>query len=188
MPASNRSVFFATSNRGKVLEARIILRPFGVRVRPFSGKGVEIQADTVEVASYSAREAARRYDQTLIVEDAGLFVEELDGFPGPFSSYAFKTIGIEGLLTLLGDRRSRKASFRSAVAYCEPRGEPRVFEGQVRGRIARSPTGENGFGFDPVFVPSGSERSMGELTLEEKCAISHRGEAMRKFAAWYSRP
>lgn len=186
MPASNSSVFFATSNKGKVLEARIILKPFRIAVKPFSGKGVEVQDDTVEVAAYSAREAARKYDRTLIVEDAGLFVEGLGGFPGPFSSYAFKTIGIEGLLTLLGDRRSRRASFRSAVAYCEPGGEPRVFEGEVLGRIARSPTGENGFGFDPVFLPLGRDASFGELTLEEKCAVSHRGEALRKFAVWYS--
>jgi XTP/dITP diphosphohydrolase len=157
-------------------------------VRPFSGKGAEIQADTVDVASYSAREAARKYGRAVMVEDAGLFVEALYGFPGPFSAYVFKTIGIEGLLALLERERSRRAAFRSAVAYCAPGGEPRVFEGEVRGSITRSPKGENGFGFDPVFLPTGSQRSMGELTLEEKCAISHRGDAMRKFAAWYSRP
>jgi XTP/dITP diphosphohydrolase len=156
-------------------------------VKPFSGKGAEIQADTVEVASYSAREAARKYGRAVMVEDAGLFVEALDGFPGPFSAYVFKTIGIEGLLALLEGEKSRRAVFRSAVAYCERGGEPRVFEGNVRGSIAGSPKGENGFGFDPVFLPTGGQRSMGELTLEEKCAISHRGEAMRKFAAWYSR-
>jgi len=187
MPASSKSVYFATGNRGKVLEARIILKPFGVKVRPFSGKGAEIQAETDQVASFSARDAARKYGRKLIVEDAGLYVEELDGFPGPFSSYAFKTIGIDGLLTLLGASKSRKAHFKSAVAYCEPGGEPHVFEGKVYGRISRVPAGENGFGFDPVFVPAGSTRSMGELTLEEKCGLSHRGEAMRKFAAWFTR-
>jgi len=186
MPESSRSIYFATSNKGKVLEARIVLDPFGIRVKPFSGKGVEIQADTVKVASFSAREAARAYHRTLIVEDAGLFVEALDGFPGPFSSYAFKTIGVGGLLTLLEPKRSRKAAFKSAVAYCEPGAEPRVFTGEVHGTISKSPTGKNGFGFDPVFIPSGLERSMGELTLEEKCEISHRGKAMRKFASWYS--
>ncbi|MDA4135727.1 MAG: RdgB/HAM1 family non-canonical purine NTP pyrophosphatase [Thaumarchaeota archaeon] len=188
MPGSSKAVSFATSNRGKVLEARIIFKPFGLRVRPFSGKGAEIQADTTDVASYSAREAARKYGRAVMVEDAGLFVEALDGFPGPFSAYVFKTIGIEGLLALLEREKSRSAAFRSAVAYCAPDGEPHVFEGEVRGRITRSPKGRNGFGFDPVFLPTGSRKSMGELTLEEKCAISHRGEAMRKFAAWYSRP
>ena len=185
MPASSRSVFFATGNTGKVDEARMIMEPFAIRVKPFSGKGAEIQADIAEVASYSASTAARRYRRSLIVEDAGLFVEALDGFPGAFSSYVFETLGIRGLLTLLEQSESRNAYFRSAVAYCEPEGEPKVFEGKVSGTITRSPHGENGFGFDPVFLPSNAKKTMGELSLAEKCAISHRGEAMRKFAAWY---
>ena len=117
-----------------MLEARIILKPSESRSSRSAARGWRSRTTPSEVAAYSAREAARRYGRALIVEDAGLFVEALGGFPGPFSSYAFKTIGIEGLLTLLGGRRSRKASFRSAVAYCEPGGEPRVFEGEVLGR------------------------------------------------------
>jgi XTP/dITP diphosphohydrolase len=148
---------------------------------------VEIQADSVsEVAAYSAKVASGRYGRALIVEDAGLFVDALGGFPGPFSSYVFKTLGIAGLLGLLERERSRKASFRSAVAYCEPAGEPMVFEGTVRGRILKTPIGEGGFGFDPVFMPEGRRKSMAEMTLEEKCEVSHRGEAMRKFGAWFA--
>ncbi|MGA2199001.1 MAG: RdgB/HAM1 family non-canonical purine NTP pyrophosphatase [Nitrososphaerales archaeon] len=186
MRGSSRSVTFATSNPGKIREARVVLSRFGVRVVPFDGKGVEIQADTVsEVAAFSARAASRRYDRPLMVEDAGLFVDALRGFPGPSSSYVYKTVGIQGLLALLGGARSRSAHFQSAVAYCDPNGEPRIFEGVVNGRISRSPSGENGFGFDPVFVPAGGRRSMGQLTMEEKCAISHRGDALRKFAERY---
>jgi len=187
MRGSIKPVAFATSNRGKIEEARIVLSPFGMAVRPFNGKGLEIQAETVsEVAAFSAEVASRKHGRALIVEDAGLFVDSLQGFPGPFSSYVYKTLGIGGLLSLLEGARSRRASFRSAVAYCEPAGEPRVFEGLVTGRISKSPSGENGFGFDPVFVPTGSRRSMGQLTLMQKCEVSHRGEALRKFAAWYT--
>ena len=185
MPASNRSIYFATSNKGKEVEARIILSPFGIKVRPFPGKGVEIQAETVEVAAYSAREGARKYRRALIVEDAGLFVDELNGFPGPFSSYAFKTIGIPGLLRLMKNARSRTAAFKSAVAYCEPGGRAKVFEGKVSGTIVNRPVGANGFGFDPIFLPERSPKTMGQLTVEEKCRISHRAEAMRKFAQWF---
>lgn len=189
MPGSSRSVAFATSNQGKVREARAVLAPLGIEVVPFDGKGVEIQAETVrEVAAYSARAAAGKYGIALFVEDAGLFVESLGGFPGPSSSYVFRTIGIGGLLRLLESGASRRARFMSAVAYCEPGGEPSVFEGIVRGRISASARGRNGFGFDPVFVPSRGRRSFGELTLGEKCAVSHRGEALRKFAEWYLRP
>jgi len=186
MPGSSRSIHFATGNRGKVEEARIILSQFEIRPLPFDGKGVEVQASTVsEVASYSARAASVKYGRRLIVEDAGLFVDALGGFPGPFSSYAFKTVGIAGLLRLLAGERSRRASFRSAVAYCDPSGAPVVFEGAVAGRILRDPVGEGGFGFDPVFVPDGRKKSMAQMTLDEKCRVSHRGEAMRKFGSWF---
>src|SRR5208283_1389843 len=147
MRASSRSIHFATGNSGKVQEARIILAPFRVRPLPFDGKGVEVQASTVsEVAAYSARTASRKYRRALIIEDAGLFVDALSGFPGPFSSYVFKTVGVAGLLRLLERERSRTASFRSAVAFCAPSGEPVVFEGTVSGRIMRWPTGTGGFG------------------------------------------
>lgn len=186
MPGSSREVTFATSNEGKIMEARLILAPYGIAVTPLDGKGIEIQAETVaEVAAFSAREASKKYRSPLIVEDAGLFVDSLGGFPGPSSSYVFKTVGIRGLLMLMEGSRSRRATFRSAVAFCDPSGEPLVFEGMVRGRISAAPAGGNGFGFDPVFVPSGLRRTMGELSLEEKCALSHRGEAMRKFADWF---
>jgi len=186
MRASSRSILFATGNRGKIQEARLILSPFRIRPLPFDGKGLEVQASTVsEVAAYSARVASRNCGRALIVEDAGLFVEALDGFPGPFSSYVFKTIGIAGLLRLLEREVSRKASFKSAVAFCTPSGEPVVFEGIVTGRILRAPAGGGGFGFDPVFVPDGRKKSMAQMTLAEKCQVSHRGEAMRKFASWF---
>jgi len=81
--------------------------------------------------------------------------------------------------------RSRTAAFKSAVAYCEPGGRAKVFEGKVSGTIVNRPVGANGFGFDPIFLPERSPKTMGQLTVEEKCRISHRAEAMRKFAQWF---
>ena len=188
MPGSSRTVSFATGNSGKVEEATIILAPFGIRVKAFDGKGVEIQAETVEeVASYSAAEAASSFRRALMVEDAGFFVEALNGFPGVYASHAFGTIGIAGVLKLLEGSRSRRAVFRSAVAYCTPGGKPVIFRGEVKGRISEAQLGRGGFGFDPVFVPEGFRKTMAQLTVEQKCAVSHRGEAMRAFGAWYSR-
>jgi XTP/dITP diphosphohydrolase len=194
MPGSSRgregSVLFATSNRGKLEEARIILSPLGLSVEQCDGKGVEIQADTTgEVAAHASRGAALAAGRPVLVEDAGLRVESLKGFPGPYSSHAFKTIGLAGIIALLrsppGRRVGRAATFVSSVGYCEPRGEPVLFEGSVRGTITRRPRGTKGFGFDPIFVPEGGSKTFGELTLEEKCAVSHRAVAMRKFAKWY---
>jgi len=194
MPGSNERsgepILFATSNGGKLDEARKILLPFGLSVEQYDGKGVEIQADTTgEVASHASRGAAITAGRPVLVEDAGLYVESLRGFPGPYSAHAFKTIGVVGVIALLKSsptrRADRAARFVSSVSYCEPRREPRLFEGSVRGAIAPSPRGKRGFGFDPIFVPEGLTRTFGEMTLEEKSAVSHRAVALRKFAKWY---
>lgn len=188
MPASNErpTIVFATSNRGKLEEARAILRPFGISVKQFDGKGIEIQADTnLEVAAFAARGASASAGRPLLVEDAGLYVDALSGFPGPYSAYVFKTIGVDGLVKLLGNNPSRRARFVSSVAYCEPHGEPTMFEGTVKGTIAQRARGKKGFGFDPVFVPQGGRKTFGELTVEEKCRVSHRAASMKKFAVWY---
>jgi XTP/dITP diphosphohydrolase len=194
MPGSSRRrgepVLFATSNGGKLEEARRILLPFGLSVQRHDGKGVEIQADTTgEVAIHASRAAAMTAGRPVLVEDAGLYVESLRGFPGPYSAHAFKTIGVAGMIALLRPpirrRADRAALFVSSVSYCEPGGEPHLFEGSVRGAIAMSPRGSKGFGFDPIFVPKALAKTFGEMTLEEKCAVSHRAVAMRKFAKWY---
>lgn len=181
------SVLLATSNRGKLEEARAILAPFGITVEQYDGKGIEIQADTTsEVAAYASRGAAATAGRPVLVEDAGLHVESLNGFPGPYSAYAFKTIGVAGIIALLRPHPSKRAArFVSSLAYCEPRGEPTLFEGSAVGAITTKPRGKRGFGFDPIFVPEGGTKSFGELTIEEKCAVSHRADAMKKFAKWY---
>ncbi len=188
----HQPILFATSNRGKMEEALQILRPYGIPLQQYDGKGTEIQADTTsEVAAYTSREAASRAGRAVLVEDAGFFVDSLNGFPGVYSAYVFKTLGVRGVLTLLNrsSKRgptSRKARFVSSVAYCEPGGEPSVFEGSVSGTVAARPKGTKGFGFDPIFVPEGRDLTFGELTLDEKCAVSHRAVALRRFANWYS--
>jgi XTP/dITP diphosphohydrolase len=180
-------VLFATSNRGKLEEARAILAPFGISVEGYDGKGVEIQADTTsEVAAYASRGAAKSAGRAVLVEDAGLFVDSLGGFPGAYSAYAFKTIGLAGIIALLRPSpRTRSAEFVSSLAYCEPLGEPELFEGRARGTVTTEPKGAKGFGFDPIFVPDGGRKTFGELTMDEKCAVSHRADSMKKFAKWY---
>src|SRR5271154_1849641 len=130
MPGSSK-VLFATSNRGKLEEARAILAPFGISVEQYDGKGIEIQAETTsEVAAYSSKGAAKAAGQPVLVEDAGLYVTSLQGFPGPYSAYAFKTIGVAGIISLLSSTPAkREARFVSSLAYCEPGGEPTQFEG-----------------------------------------------------------
>jgi len=160
----------------------------GDPVRIFlSGKGVEIEHDDVRVVAETAlKEAVKYRSEALLIEDAGLYVEALKGFPGAYSSYVFRTIGGNGLLRLLSGEKRREAEFRSAVAYGEADGSIWLFEGRVRGAIAGTPRGTGGFGFDPIFVPESSPKTFAEMPIEEKNRISHRALAMTAFAKWYA--
>jgi len=121
------------------------------------------------------------------VEDAGLFVEALKGFPGPYSAYVYRTLGTRGILKLMENVEDRAASFRSVVVFSSPEHQPVCFSGEVKGRISMEERGDSGFGFDPIFEPeAGDGRTFAEMTTEEKNRYSHRAEALRRFAKWYS--
>jgi XTP/dITP diphosphohydrolase len=175
---------FATSNPHKVEEARLVLEPYGFELDTFPHKGTEIQEeDVIKVVKYAADHLPAQEGIGLILEDSGLYINALDGFPASYSSYIFKTLGVEGILRLLEDSSDRSAHFDSAVAL-KFGNEVRVFTGRVYGHISKFPKGSSGFGFDPIFVPEGYSMTLGELSIEEKCRISHRGLALRRLAAW----
>jgi XTP/dITP diphosphohydrolase len=121
----------------------------------------------------------------VVAEDAGLFVDALQGFPGPYSSDVYKRLGVKGVLKLMEGVRNRKASFRSAVAFCRPAGRPKCFLGTVVGTIGLRPRGSGGFGFDPIFIPAeGDGRTFAQMTVDEKNRMSHRARSFRKFSRW----
>jgi len=182
-------VFFATGNFNKFNEARIILKEYGFASALLNVKTVEIQNDSLaEIAKTSAMEAYRLCQLPLIVEDAGLFVHALKGFPGPYAAYVYKTISNPGMLKLMEKVENRKATFRSVIAYYDGKGEPVCFEGEAGGDIAfeeRWGNGKTGFGFDPIFLPKGKSKTFAEIAIEEKNCLSHRAGSVRKFAVWY---
>ncbi len=191
-PLKGKVVFFATGNVHKFNEARGILTGVDIAVGMLRVKDTELQSDSlVEIAQASALDAFKRCGLPVIVEDAGLFIDALKGFPGPYAAYAYKTIGNKGLLKLMESVDTRKAVFQSAIAYCDSDAEsPLVFEGEAAGKITneeRVGNGKSGFGFDPIFQPSGSAKTFAEMTLEEKNGFSHRAMVVRKFAKWYKR-
>ena len=191
-PLKGRVVFFATGNIHKFNEARSILTELDIAVGMLRLKDIEIQSDSLmEIAQASAREVFKLFGLPIIVEDAGLFIDALNGFPGPYAAYAYKTIGNKGLLKLMQNAENRKAWFQSAIAYCNSATKaPVVFEGEATGQITneeRVGKGKSGFGFDPIFQPSGSIKTFAEMTLEEKNVFSHRAKAVRRFAEWYKK-
>lgn len=180
-------IFFATGNINKFNEARGVLAEYGISVAMLKIKTVEIQDDDIEnIAKARALNALHEVNLPLIVEDAGLFIDALKGFPGPFSSYVYKTIGLNGIIKLLNGVEDRRAHFKSAVVFCDPSGELKCFIGVSNGRIAREPRGSSGFGFDPIFEPDERPtKTFGEMGIEEKNLFSHRAKALRRFAEWY---
>ncbi len=186
---NGKMVFFVTGNFHKFNEVRSILSPMGIAVGMLKIKGNEIQSDSItEIAENSAMEAFNRCHLPLIVEDAGLFIDELDGFPGPFAAYVYKTIRNKGILKLMENVQNRKATFRSAIVYYSQDTGPLLFEGQAEGEITlteRKGNGNSGFGFDPIFQPLESKKAFAEMTIEEKNKLSHRANAVNKFAYWF---
>ncbi len=173
---------FATGNPGKIREARAKLAGLGHEVEQWDGGYPELQAGSLqEVAAFGLEHLEGHLDPPFLLEDAGLFVDALEGFPGVYSSYVFDTLGWQGILDLLADRADRSARFRAVVGFHDGR-HPHFFEGIVEGSIAKEGRGEHGFGFDPIFVPEGQERTFGELTMEEKGALSHRSRALDRLA------
>lgn len=175
-----------TGNPAKAEEARAALKPLGIEVEARRVPHPEVQADSLEeVARERALWLHARLQEPFFVEDAGLFVEALRGFPGVYSAYAFRTLGCNGLLRLLAGNAGRGARFEAVIAYIEPRlTSPFLFKGVCPGRVAGEARGAGGFGFDPVFVPEGRERTFAEMGAEEKGGLSHRGRALARFAAW----
>jgi XTP/dITP diphosphohydrolase len=181
------TIRFVTGNEGKVAEAREYLEGVGEVVEQVAFDYTEIQSDSLaEVAAHGAREVCEAVGGPVIVEDSGLFVDALDGFPGPYSAYVEHTVGVERVWRLVEPEADHRARFRSLVAYADAGGEggpPRVetFEGAVRGRIV-APRGEGGFGYDPIFEHD--DTTLAEMSTAEKNAISHRGRALATFVDW----
>jgi len=185
-----RTIYFITRNPHKVKEIRELAVDIG------KGKGVSIQhlnyeypelqlEEIEEVAIASAnhirRERGLEIKAPFFIEDSGLFIHALNGFPGPFSAFVFKKIGNEGILSLMAGKNGeeRRAVFKTVIAFCQSASaEPRIFRGVVEGRIADSARGEGGFGFDPIFEYRGT--TFAEMSTEEKNKISHRGRAFRE--------
>ena len=175
-----KEINFITQNRGKVAELQAKARQFELTINHINASYPELQADALEnVVRYGLAYCQKKFPAPFIIEDSGLFVNALHGFPGPFSSYVYRTIGNSGLVKLVGEGVS--ARFESFIGSYH--NDFKLFRGQVVGRIVAS-RGRGGFGFDPIFEHEG--RTFGEMMIDEKNAISHRSNAAELFLKWAS--
>ncbi|MCI4355816.1 MAG: non-canonical purine NTP pyrophosphatase [Thermoplasmata archaeon] len=173
-------VTFVTSNPGKVAEVRRIFSDFDIGVRWSRRELPEPQSDRLEDVVRAKLRAAHRPGQAVVVEDSGLFVDALRGFPGVYSRFALDTIGLEGVLRV-AKGQIRSARFRAVAGFRRGRTEI-LTEGEVRGELSGRPKGTGGFGFDPIFIPAGERETFAQMSAEGKDALSHRGLAMRSLA------
>jgi XTP/dITP diphosphohydrolase len=188
-------VLLASRNAKKLAELRRILAPAlpGVEVVglddvPPYDEVPESGATFEENALIKAREGFARTGLPTVADDSGLTVEALNGMPGILSArwsgrHGNDEANLRLVLDQVGDVPDDRlgAAFVCAVAYVDAQGEITT-EGRMPGHLVREPRGTNGFGYDPIFVPDGHDRTSAELSVEEKDAISHRGQSLRKLA------
>ena len=173
-------LFFVSSNNHKYHEVKKILDSFGIKLGFLKCNLEEIQSNSLnDIAIKKARYAFSKCKKPIIIEDDGLFIDSLDGFPGPYSSYVFKTIGNNGIINLL--KNNRKAKFVSIITYCD-KTTLQSFDGKQNGIISKSQKGI-GWGYDPIFIPNNSKKTFAEIN--NKNELSHRYKALKKFSNWY---
>jgi XTP/dITP diphosphohydrolase len=206
-----RTVVFATSSRWKLSQAQDFLQPFGITVaapsdfdrpvdelyvksaRGSTQYGYEIQSDNMEeVCSVKAQSAAQILQRPVVVEDIGVSISSLKGFPGPYTKYAIMTIGIPGLLRVMRDVEDRTAEMISVVGFCRPGGDPSTFVGTLHGKITDGVRVKEDNPWKdtllyPIFVPEGESRTMAEIYPEElkQSETFPARISFSKFGSWY---
>jgi XTP/dITP diphosphohydrolase len=164
-------ISLVTGNPGKAAEYAALL---GLDVTAAAAELAEIQA--LDVAAVAARKAADAFAQLgvpVLVDDTGLSVTAWNGLPGALVTWFLQTVGPAGILDMAAGLADRRATVTTALGYADGDGV-RVFQGTVAGSLPAGPRGRNGFGYDCIFVPAGSDRTWAELTSHEKNQVSHR--------------
>ncbi len=205
-----KDIILATHNEGKLREIRQLLEPFGFKITSAGERNLPEPAEdgtTFEENAYTkAWAAAEATGMVALSDDSGLSVDALDGAPGVYTAdWAEKEDGsgrdfamaMQKVETALEDKGAvnpaqRKGAFNAVLCLCWPDGHAEYFKGVAPGTLIWPPRGDDGFGYDPVFLPDGHERTFGEMTAEEKHAwkmgqttdpLSHRARAFAKLAA-----
>ena len=171
-------ILLITGNSKKAEEVRAIT---GLNVQAKKLEILEIQAlEVEEVAKAKALSAFLITNCPVIVDDTGMSIDALNGLPGALVSWFLDTLRPEGILKLMAREENRKASVSTCIAYADQSGVF-AFTGTIQGKISESLKGENGFGYDPIFIPDGHDKTYAEMTAEEKNEISMRKIALLKF-------
>ena len=186
------TIVIATNNSDKLREMQEILAGLSVEAISLADAGVDVEVEETgstfyDNAALKAKAVCEAAGLPAIADDSGLMVDALDGAPGVHSK-RFGGGGLDSaaqcalLLNMMDAVEQRGAKFVSSIVCAFPDGTELCAEGECSGNITTAPRGAGGFGYDPIFLPEGSDRTMAEMPPSEKHAISHRGNALRRFA------
>ncbi len=184
----------ATHNAGKLVEIAELLKPYGISVTSAGELGLEEPEETEDTFAGNARIkahfAAKASGLPALSDDSGITVDALDGAPGVYTADWAETptgrdfpMAMKKVWDLLEAKNApepRTAAFNCTLCLAWPDGHDEIFEGRVEGRLVWPMRGENGFGFDPIFLPTGHDLTFGEMDPADKKAISHRADAFAK--------
>ena len=177
-------LFFVSSNNHKFTEAQRILSNLGLEISLFKTTLEEIQSNSLsEIAKRKALDAYSKVQKPVIIEDDGLFIHSLNGFPGPYSSYVYDTIGNKGIMSLLEKIELRTAKFVAIIAYCNGVDDVQLFESSIPRKISLS-IEKGGWGYDPIFIPDGESKTYANVSDKDK--FSHRSASLKKFSDWFT--
>jgi len=180
----NEEMLFITGNNNKAEEVRAIT---GLNIVARKLDIPEIQSlDVEEVAKAKALSAFQATGLPVVVDDTGMSIESLNGLPGALVVWFLDVLKQDGIIKLLANERNRKASVSTCIAYADETGVS-VFTGTINGKIPDSVKGENGFGYDPIFIPDGHDKTYAEMSSDEKNQISMRKIALLKFKDFMSK-
>ena len=184
-----RSLVFATGNQHKLEEVQGLLgKDFALSCLKEVGITEEIPETALTLHENALQKAQYVFEKcgcACFADDTGLEIEALNGEPGVFSaryagSQKDSVANMQLVIEKLQGVANRKAQFRTVIAYIDASGNETLFEGKVEGKIIDTPTGVQGFGYDPIFVPDGYVKTFAELPMEVKNSMSHRGRAIQK--------
>jgi XTP/dITP diphosphohydrolase len=185
-----RQIVLATHNKGKLAEFIPLLAPLGFSVISAGVLGLAEPEETgnsfAENAQLKARAAAAAANMPALADDSGISIAALDNGPGIFSArYAGDDYpaAFARILAAAAEKNERRARFTCALCLAQPDGSTATYIGHADGEIAKAPSGEQGFGYDPIFIPLGYDQTFAELGLEVRDKISHRAKAFEQFAA-----
>tara|TARA_B100001057_G_scaffold303296_2_gene303507 strand:+ start:1841 stop:2437 length:597 start_codon:yes stop_codon:yes gene_type:complete len=188
-------IVFATNNPNKLKEIQSLI-PKEIEIISLNEIGCNVDipetGDTLEANAFQkAHYIKDNFNYDCFADDTGLEIDELNGDPGVYSArYAGPernaNANMNKVLNELKGKKNRKAQFRTAIALIL-KGEEHLFEGKVEGYISKEKQGNEGFGYDPIFIPENDILSFAQMSMQEKGAISHRGRAVRNLVAYLNK-